>query len=182
MTATLLTARSLRRALADRDPHTAGHAARVTRLGLSLARALEAPAASIEAVRAGGPLHDVGKLDVSRAILQKAGPLDACELAEIRRHPVVGARLVAQIRSLRHAVGCVLHHHERWDGTGYPDGLDAEEIPFEARILAVVDAYDAMTSRRPYRTPLTHREALLELQRCAGSQFDPRVARAFLAL
>jgi HD-GYP domain-containing protein (c-di-GMP phosphodiesterase class II) len=86
------------------------------------------------------------------------------------------------IRSLRAALDCVLHHHERWDGTGYPYGLGGERIPLEARILAVADAYDAMTSVRPYRDPRTHEEALAEVERCSGSQFDPQVARAFLSL
>jgi HD-GYP domain-containing protein (c-di-GMP phosphodiesterase class II) len=175
-------AASLARTLAAHDASSSGHAARTTRLALALARALHAPPSAVGALALGAPLHDVGKIHVAASILRKAGALDADELAEIRRHPVVGASLVGRVRSLRHAVGCVLHHHERWDGGGYPHGLRGEQIPLEARILAVADAYDAMTSTRPYRVALTRAEALRELDRCTGSQFDPRVGEAFLAL
>jgi putative nucleotidyltransferase with HDIG domain len=165
-----------------RDPDIAGHAQRVTELALRLAAAVGAGPARLEAIRAGGPLHDVGKLELDPAILRKPGALDERELAAIRRHPVLGARMLRGIRSLRGALDCVLHHHERWDGTGYPDGLGGNEIPFEARILAVADAYDAMTSDRPYRAALTDEEARAEVARCAGTQFDPAIAEAFLDL
>jgi HD-GYP domain-containing protein (c-di-GMP phosphodiesterase class II) len=95
---------------------------------------------------------------------------------------VIGARMIDGIDSLRAALDCVLHHHERWDGTGYPYRLAGHEIPFEARILALADAYDAMTSDRPYRPALTHDEAVAEVERCAGTQFDPQLAEAFVAL
>jgi putative nucleotidyltransferase with HDIG domain len=172
----------LTRTIAAHDPAEAGHAERVTQLALDLAEALEVGPGPLEAVRAGGPLHDVGKLAVSDTILQKPGPLSPEEQTEIRLHPVIGARLVVGIGCLSHAVDCVLHHHERWDGTGYPAGLAGCEIPLEARILAVADAYDAMTTNRPYQAALTHDAALDEVDRCSGGQFDPTVARAFLAL
>ena len=176
------TALKLTQTLVLRDPDNAGHAARVTELALRIADAVGAEPRRIQAIKAGGPLHDIGKLELDRAILDKPGALDPAELEEIRTHPELGARMLQGIRSLRAALDCVLHHHERWDGTGYPYGLGGDTIPLEARILAVADAYDAMTSTRPYRDPRSHEEALAEVERCAGSQFDPHVARAFLTL
>jgi putative nucleotidyltransferase with HDIG domain len=176
------TAMKLTQTLVLRDPDNAGHAARVTELALRIADAIGAEPRRIRAIRDGGPLHDIGKLELDRAILDKPGALEPEEIEEIRTHPELGARMLHGIRSLRASLDCVLHHHERWDGTGYPYGLDGEQIPLEARILAVADAYDAMTSHRPYRDPRTHEEALAEVERCAGSQFDPQIARAFLTL
>jgi HD-GYP domain-containing protein (c-di-GMP phosphodiesterase class II) len=175
-------AASLTRTIAARDLAAAGHAARVTTLALRLAAALDVPTGTFEALRLGAPLHDVGKLALSLQLLNKPAPLDPWELAEVRRHPVLGARLLAGVHSLRLAVGCVLHHHERWDGDGYPGRLAADAIPLEARLVAVADAYDAMTTDRAYRAALTHGAALDELERCAGTQFDPEVAGAFLGL
>jgi HD-GYP domain-containing protein (c-di-GMP phosphodiesterase class II) len=129
----------------------------------------------------GGALHDVGKLAVSDAILSKPGPLTDREVAEVRTHPEAGARLVAFDRALRPAIPAVLYHHERWDGAGYPTGRAGTQIPLEARILAVVDCYDAMTSDRPYRAALPPEQAIEEVDRCAGTQFDPDVAVAFVA-
>jgi len=164
------------------DPDVAAHASRVTALALRIARALGAGPRRIEAIRMGGPLHDIGKLGVDPAILAKPSALDDDELEQIRTHPELGAQMIRGRRSLPGAVDCVLHHHERWDGTGYPRGLGGHEIPFEARVLAVADAYDAMTSDRPYRPALSHEEAVAEVERCAGTQFDPQVAHAFLSL
>jgi HD-GYP domain-containing protein (c-di-GMP phosphodiesterase class II) len=172
----------LTQTLVLRDPDNAGHAARVTTLALRLATAMGAGQHRIRAIQAGGPLHDVGKLELDRAILDKPGALDPEELDQIRTHPELGARMIEGIRSLRSAYACVLHHHERWDGGGYPYGLAGGAIPLEARILAVADAYDAMTSYRPYRDRCSRGEALAEVERCAGSQFDPAVAEAFLTL
>jgi putative nucleotidyltransferase with HDIG domain len=176
------TALKLTQTLVLRDPDNAGHAARVTEIALRLAAAMDVGPARLAAIKAGGPLHDIGKLEVDRAILDKPGALDADELEEIRTHPELGARMLHGIRSLRAALNCVLHHHERWDGRGYPYGLGGDAIPLEARILAVADAYDAMTSQRPYRAARTRAEALVEVERCAGSQFDPQIARVFLTL
>jgi putative nucleotidyltransferase with HDIG domain len=176
------TALKLTQTLVLRDPDNAGHAARVTELAVRLAEAVDAGPRRIEAIRAGGPLHDIGKLELDRAILDKPGALDPEELDEIRTHPELGACMLRGIRSLRSSLDCVLHHHERWDGDGYPYGLGGDQIPLEARILAVADAYDAMISTRPYRAPRTREEALAEVKRCAGTQFDPQLARAFLSL
>jgi HD-GYP domain-containing protein (c-di-GMP phosphodiesterase class II) len=163
------------------DPDEAGHAARVTALALRVARAIGAEARRIRAIEVGGPLHDIGKLALDPALLRKPAPLAPHEVDEIRQHPELGVRML-DAGALRDAADCVLHHHERWDGGGYPHGLAGEEIPVEARILAVADAYDAMTSHRPYRPALTHEEAVVEVERCAGTQFDPAIARAFLAI
>ena len=115
-------------------------------------------------------------------MLRKEGRLEDDELAQIQEHPKVGARLIRRIGTLRDAIPYVLYHHERWDGTGYPSGKAGKEIPIEARVLAVADAFDAMTSDRPYRRALTHDEALAEVERCSGTQFDPEIARIFLEL
>lgn len=175
-------AMKLTQTLVLRDPEGAGHAARVTELALRIAAALGVSERRIDAIRSGGPLHDIGKLELDCAILDKPGALDPDELEEIRAHPELGARMLQEIRSMRAALGCVLHHHERWDGTGYPYGLGGHEIPLEARILAVADAYDAMTSDRPYRKACSHDEALAEVERCSGTQFDPLIAETFLRL
>jgi putative nucleotidyltransferase with HDIG domain len=176
------TAAMLTRTLAARDPDEAGHAVRVTALALRLAEAVGAGKSRIEAIRTGGPLHDIGKLAVDPMILRKPGALDPAELEQIRTHPVEGTRMLEEITSLRSALDCVLHHHERWDGAGYPYALSGDEIPLEARILAVADAYDAMTTDRPYRTAISHDEAIAEVERCAGAQFDPAIAEAFASL
>ena len=177
MTTTLL---ALSRAIEARDPHSSGHAARVGVMAEVIAERLGWDEADVEVLRMAAALHDVGKLCVPERILRKAGSLDADEFAEMRRHPEEGARMVARVRELRLAVPAVLYHHERWDGTGYPMGIEGEAIPAEARVLAVVDAFDAMTSDRSYRRAMTEALAIAELERCAGSQFDPEIVRAFV--
>ena len=177
MTTTLLT---LSRAIEARDPHSSGHAARVGIMAEVIAERLGWDEADVEVLRMAAALHDVGKLCVPERILRKAGSLDADEFAEMRRHPEEGARMVARVRELRLAVPAVLYHHERWDGTGYPMGIEGEAVPAEARVLAVVDSFDAMTSDRSYRRAMTEALAIVELERCAGSQFDPEIVRAFV--
>jgi putative nucleotidyltransferase with HDIG domain len=174
--------RMLTGAIEARDPYTRGHSSRVTALAEAVARRLGWTEERIESLRLGGPLHDIGKLAVSHEVLHKEGRLDAKELAEIREHPKTGAKLLLRVAALRAAIPYVLYHHERWDGTGYPSGKAGEEIPLEARLLAVADAFDAMTSDRPYRRALSQAEALAEVERCAGTQFDPRIAQVFLEL
>jgi HD-GYP domain-containing protein (c-di-GMP phosphodiesterase class II) len=167
-------------AVESRDPSTRGHAARVTALADAVARRLGWSDDRIAILRIGGTLHDVGKVVVPLAVLSKRGPLTDAELAQIRVHPSAGARVVAAIESARGALPCVLHHHERWDGRGYPHGLCGEEIPVEARLLAIADAFDAMTTNRPYRRAVPPAEALAELDRCAGTQFDPELTWVFV--
>ena len=170
----------LSRAIEARDAYTRGHSARVTALALAVARRLGWSDERLESLRVGGPLHDIGKLGVSRDVLGKRGRLDAEELAQIREHPKIGARILLRAAAFREALPYVLYHHERWDGNGYPTGKAGEEIPVEARVLAIADAFDAMTSDRPYRRALTRAEALAEVERCAGTQFDPQIAHVFL--
>jgi HD-GYP domain-containing protein (c-di-GMP phosphodiesterase class II) len=167
-------------ALEARDPYLRGHTARVTTFAESLARLLGWAGDRLDVLRLGGSLHDVGKIAVSPRVLRKAGPLTEDELAQIRRHPVTGARLVECFDDFEPALPYVLHHHERWDGSGYPHGLCGETIPLEGRLLGVADAFDAMTSKRAYRSALSVEQALTELKRCAGTQFDPELAFTFV--
>jgi HD-GYP domain-containing protein (c-di-GMP phosphodiesterase class II) len=167
-------------ALVTGDPSTAAHSARVTLLAGRLAAWLEWDERRLHALLVGASLHDIGKVAVSASILRKRGPLDAREMAEVRLHPVTGARLLGPLAPAWAGLPHVLYHHERWDGGGYPTGRCGEAIPEEARLLAVVDAFDAMISTRTYRRALPVRAALAEIERCAGTQFHPRIARAFL--
>jgi HD-GYP domain-containing protein (c-di-GMP phosphodiesterase class II) len=167
-------------ALEARDPYLQGHSTRVTAFAEALARLLGWRRSELEALRLGGSLHDVGKIAVDAGILRKPGPLTEAELAHIRIHPVAGARLIDGVADLLPALPYVLHHHERWDGRGYPHRLEGDSIPLEARVLGVADAFDAMTSARPYRPALSVVQALDELERCSGSQFDPSLTRVFV--
>ncbi|HEY7693064.1 MAG TPA: HD-GYP domain-containing protein [Gaiellaceae bacterium] len=162
------------------DPYTRGHSARVARMAYEIGLRLDCDEPDLILLRLGGALHDVGKLGVRDAVLNKPGPLTADELCEVRAHPEIGARMVALDQALRAALPAVLYHHERWDGGGYPSGRAGSAIPLVARILGVVDSYDAMTSDRPYRTARTSAVAAEEVDRCAGTQFDPEIAETFL--
>lgn len=163
------------------DPTLEEHAARVSVHAEAVARRLGWSEERLEGVALGAVLHDVGKVNTRPDVLAKPAALDQEELQHVRAHPVEGAWLVAGVSSLRAALPYVLFHHERWDGRGYPTGRARTEIPVEGRLLAVVDAFDAMTSPRPYREALDVREALYELDRYAGTQFDPEIAEAFAA-
>jgi putative two-component system response regulator len=169
---------TLTRALDAQDPEATRHASRVSALAEIVARRLGWR--DFEALRLGGAVHDLGKLAVPRRVLMKRTALTPAELARIREHPSAGARLLAPIVQARPALPYVLFHHERWDGEGYPTGLGGAAIPLGARVLAVVDAFDAMTSDRPYRRALPVEAAVEEIDRCAGGQFDPVVARVFV--
>jgi diguanylate cyclase (GGDEF)-like protein/putative nucleotidyltransferase with HDIG domain len=162
-----------------RDVSTARHSQTVGRYAEEIARALNLSGERIERIRAAGVLHDIGKLGVADAVLQKPGPLTDDEWADMRRHPELGARILDHA-NLRDISAWVLAHHERVDGRGYPHGLAGEQIPLEARILAVADAYEAMTADRPYRAALGHDAARDQLRACSGTQFDPHVVEAFL--
>jgi HD-GYP domain-containing protein (c-di-GMP phosphodiesterase class II) len=172
---------ALSQAIEARDPYTRGHSARVSALAVVIARRLGWRGSRLSGLRLGGLLHDVGKLNLDEAVLRKPGPLDEREYSEIKRHPLAGARLIRRLEALRPALPYILFHHERWDGSGYPSGRSGEQIPVGARIVAVADAFDAMTSPRPYRPPLPLRGALAQVAGGSGTQFDPRVVRAFLA-
>ena len=169
---------AISRALEERD-QTHGHGARVAALAEPIAYQLGWDARRISRLRFGAPLHDIGKVSVRRDVLLKVGPLTLDELAEIRVHPRAGAQLVLPLREARHALPSVLFPHAWWNGSGYPIGLRGPAIPVEARLLAIADAFDAMTSARPYRHVLTTDRALQEIDACAGTQFDPQIARLF---
>ena len=163
-------------------PYERGHGERVTALAEQIALRLGWSGERIATLRVGARLHDVGKLVVSERVLRKTGRLRDGEYAHIREHPAAGVRIIEPFECFSAAVPYVLYHHERWDGGGYPTGRRGAEIPIEARVLAVADAFDAMTSPRPYRRRLSTQAALAELDRCAGTQFDPDVVRIFLEL
>lgn len=162
------------------DPSLEGHATRVGLHAEAIAARLGWTEGALAELRLGAALHDVGKVNVRPGVLTKPGRLDEAELAEIRAHPVEGAWLIAGVRSLVPALPYVLFHHERWDGSGYPTRRAGNEIPLEGRLLAVADAFDAMTSLRTYRDRLSGDEAAQEIERCAGAQFDPNLAEIFV--
>ncbi|MDP2479058.1 MAG: HD domain-containing phosphohydrolase [Candidatus Palauibacterales bacterium] len=170
------------RALTLRDAETWDHTERVTEITLRLARRMGVPEEALTHVRHGALLHDIGKVGVPDAILLKPGPLDEDEWRVMRRHPVLAYQLLAPIDYLQPALAIPYAHHEKWDGTGYPRGLSGREIPFTARIFAVVDVWDALRSDRPYRDAWSPEKALEHIRAQSGRQFDPEVTSAFLAL
>jgi hypothetical protein len=165
-----------------RDPYTAGHAERVTEYALLLADELKLPAQARHHIEIGGPLHDIGKIGVRDSVLCKPGRLSDDEFDHMKSHTVKGAAILGTIPDLEAVLPIVRNHHERWDGRGYPDRLAGKEIPLVSRIVAVADAFDAMTSNRPYRSRLSIEAALEQLRQGTGAQFDPDCARAFLSL
>jgi response regulator RpfG family c-di-GMP phosphodiesterase len=176
----LASMQSLADALEVKDPYTRGHSVRVSRYAASMARAIGLDDDTVRQVDLGGHLHDLGKIGVREEVLTKAARLTAEEYAHVMTHPVVGWRLLRPLLGdAPLALAVVRSHHERWDGGGVPDGLAGTAIPLAARIAAVADGFDAMTSHRPYRRGRTLEEALAEIVRCAGSQYDPEVVAAF---
>jgi HD-GYP domain-containing protein (c-di-GMP phosphodiesterase class II) len=165
-----------------RDPYTAGHSRRVTLAALQLGQAMGLPPRALEVLVRGTLVHDVGKLEVPDAVLNKPGPLTPEERRVVQRHPVAGYELGARLGFLPEELVIVRHHHERWDGTGYPDGLKGQQIPLLARIVAVVDVYDALTSDRAYRRAWTPAQARAYVRERAGTQFDPEVVEVWLSL
>jgi ribonuclease P protein subunit RPR2 len=173
-------------ALADavdvRDRATGLHALRVRRYALGLAEAVDPSLLGDTSLEYGFLLHDVGKIGISDQILLKAGPLTPEERELVHAHPAIGAQILRNVSMLQGGgLDVVRHHHERWDGAGYPDGLAGEQIPLSARIFAVADTLDAMTSDRPYRAALDWADAIEEIQAQSGRQFDPGVVQAFVA-
>ncbi|MDX6338629.1 MAG: hypothetical protein QOG05_5969 [Streptosporangiaceae bacterium] len=172
---------ALCQAVETKDFYTRGHSERVSRGATLLARQIGMGAERVEAIRYAGMLHDVGKLGVPTKVLQKTGPLTEEELAAIQLHPMRGLEIVRQIGFLTEALDGIMHHHERMDGKGYPMGLAGDEIPEFARVIAVADAFDSMTSTRSYRGARSLEEAVTELRKCSGMQFDPVLVDAFIA-
>jgi PAS domain S-box-containing protein/putative nucleotidyltransferase with HDIG domain len=170
------------RALEVRDQETKGHSHRVAEMTLRLARAMGATEQDLIHIHRGALLHDIGKLGIPDSILLKASQLNEEERNMIRKHPTIAYEMLTPIAYLRPALDIPYYHHEKWDGTGYPHGLKAEEIPLPARIFAVVDVWDALTSDRPYRKAWSHEKALAYIQEQAGEHFDPQVVDAFLSI
>ena len=167
------------RALEAKDAYTHGHSDRVAFYARLICETLGLPQPEVDKIEHGGLMHDIGKIGIGGEQLNKPQRLTADEYLMFQSHPVKGKRILEPVSFLRHLVPCVYHHHESWDGSGYPEGLDGEAIPLEARIMAVADTYDAMTSDRPYRKALPHYFAMMEIRACAGKQFDPKVVEAF---
>ena len=173
------TMRSLAHVVEAKDPTTRGHLDRTAHYGIALARLVDPALAERREVSYGFFLHDIGKVGIPESILCKAGPLTELEWIVMRSHPDQGARIVAPIPFMGEAVEIVRSHHERWDGRGYPRGMRGEEIPLAARIFAIADSFDAMTSDRPYRAAMSTEAAVAEIRAGSGTQFDPRCVEAF---
>ena len=168
-------------AIEMKDRYTFGHSLREAMYAATLAEELRLPEQQVEDIRRGALLHDIGKIFVSERILRKADELSDEEFESVKKHSALGAAVVSKVKPLEDVAMIVRHHHERWDGSGYPDALADERIPLGARVVAVVDAFGAMTEDRPYRKMLTLEEALGELERHAGGQFDPEIVAVFVA-
>jgi putative nucleotidyltransferase with HDIG domain len=178
----LSTIQALNKTVEAKDPYTSGHANRVEKFAVELAKAYHLPFESIQNLKTASILHDIGKIGIHDEILNKASRLTQEEYQEIMRHPAIGAEIISKVNFLSDITTIVKHHHERYDGKGYPDGLSGEDIPIEAAILTIADSYDAMTSDRPYRTAMTPEEALSELQKNAGTQFHPDLVKVFVSI
>jgi putative nucleotidyltransferase with HDIG domain len=174
--------KALLRTLSARDPYTGHHSNRVTNIALTFARSLGLPSHDLEALSNAGYLHDIGKIGVSDSILLKPGPLTQQEREVIETHPLIGERIVEPLGFKSQEKALILCHHERWDGAGYPHGLQGNSIPFLSRLLALADVFDALSSDRPYRQAFSTADALAEIEAQAGRQFDPDLTRNFVQL
>ena len=165
-----------------KDHYTYGHSKKVSKYATDIAEALHLPEERVSAIHTAALLHDIGKIGVSDQILQKNGPLNDEEWEPIQAHPSMGVSILKHVENLRDCLAAVQYHHERYDGSGYPSGLKGSNIPLDARILAIADSFDAMTSSRPYRDKMTAEDALGEIIQCSGTQFDPEIVRVFAKL
>jgi putative nucleotidyltransferase with HDIG domain len=173
---------TLIKAMEARDPYTCGHSERVTNYAIKIAKKLNLSNDDIELLMYAGKLHDIGKIAIPDFILKKTATLTPAERAEIEAHPVKGIEMINNLKFLKRCIPLIRHHHERYDGSGYPDKLKGEEIPFLARILSIADAFDAMTSERPYRRSLKLDEAIEEIKRNSRTQFDPQLSKLFVSI
>ena len=171
---------TLARAVHPRDQQAGGQTGRVSHYALLLAEQLQVPESERREIQLGASLYDIGNIGIDDTILRKPGKLTPAEFDAIKSHTVKGAALLQSINSLKRVVPIVRHHHERWDGKGYPDGLGRDQIALSARIVAVADSFDAMTTDRPYRSAMPSQQAFLELMSRAGSHFDPACVQAFI--
>jgi len=170
----------LAEAIDAKDPYTRGHSDRVKRMSLKIAKYMGFPEDRLESLEYGALLHDIGKIGIKDEVLQKAGPLSPEEYQYIQEHPLIGVKIVEGVEFFQDKIPMIRHHHEHFDGSGYPDGLAGEAIPLEARIITVPDAFDAMTSLRPHRGVMPLQDVLTEFEKCRGKQFDPQVLEIFL--
>jgi putative nucleotidyltransferase with HDIG domain len=178
--AVMETVTSLALAIDSKDPYTQGHSPKVAHYSALIAENLGLREDEIEQIRLGGMLHDLGKVGIPEAILNKSGPLNPEEWELMKQHVRFGYRLLESLHTLAEVRSMVLHHHEMFDGSGYPEGRSGEKIPLGARIIAIADAYDTITSDRTYKKARSAQAALSEIERCAGAQFDPRLVRVFI--
>jgi len=170
----------LAEAIDAKDPYTRGHSDRVTRMSLKIAFQLGFTEDQLENLEYGALLHDIGKIGIKDEVLQKPAALNSKEYQYIQEHPLIGVKIVEGLDFFKDKIPVIRHHHEHFDGTGYPDGLVGEAIPLEARIIAVPDAFDAMTSARPHRGMMPLQDVLMELEKFKGTQFDPHILEIFL--
>jgi HD-GYP domain-containing protein (c-di-GMP phosphodiesterase class II) len=173
---------SLRAALGARDERTHQHSSRAERLAGKMGRRLGVSQIGIAKLRYLCLLHDVGKIGIPDSILNKPGPLTDQEFEAMKRHPLIGEKIILQVDELKELRSLVRHHHERFDGLGYPDGISGEGIPLEVRVFSIIDAFDAMTSERPYHQPRSQEAAVMEIKRSAGTRFDPKLVKIFSEL
>ncbi|MCQ9208165.1 MAG: GAF domain-containing protein [Omnitrophica bacterium] len=176
------TVNALALAMEARDPYTHGHAERVTAYAIEIARVESLSKKQVQLIQNCGKLHDVGKIAIADSILRKPGPLTENERSLIQLHPVKGVQMLAPLKFLEQGFPLIQYHHERFDGEGYPQGLKKTDTPVIARIFACADAFDAMTSDRPYRSKLTCKQAVIELEKNAGTQFDPYLVKKFISI
>jgi len=176
------TIRALAAAIDAKDPYTKGHSERVAETSVALAQELNLSGRDIEDIEYTALLHDVGKIGIADSILGKKGGLTSQEYEKIKEHTIMGANIIEPVDFLKNSYKAIYHHHERYNGNGYPDGLKSEDIPIFSRIIAVADAYDAMNSDRPYRKKLNKEKILKELTDQSGKQFDPEVVKAFISV
>jgi len=178
---TVNTIMTLQTALEEKDQYTAGHTTRVTSYSQQIATAMQLPQEELTILRRACQLHDIGKLVIDVSCIQKPGPLTAEEWEKVKKHPEVGETIIRPLRFLKREGEIVRHHHERVDGRGYPDQLTGKDLDILTKIVTVADSYDAMTSKRSYKVNLSREQAVAEVERCSGTQFEPEVVKAFIA-